>query len=154
MADRPLILARPYIRGAYYDRLAKQSVLHADLYAYRLEGETYFKAVYTLGGRKALVTDLYRLTEAGALSPWLADIPKHARALLWDRSNASAFARAHKELLDAARWRAGALGLRLSVLAHYVGQSDTHPIYGLANTWRYKGQYALGERILDRREKP
>jgi|SRR6478609_1379605 len=135
MVHRIPFEARPWIDGATYDRLARPSTLHYDLYALSDGFAYYFRVEARQGGHALQGRSVYAYDAATETLTEVRE-PEGATQVAWTRRNRHVFQAVHKRLLGVCRMLSGYV--RVSVLCHYVNVPDQNPWpRNMVNTYRY-----------------
>jgi len=141
---RPALPLRPWLRNTSWDILARDTVLHVDLFAYA-GADTLFAIRYAFGGQNVVACDWVRhngeyLAECNAPDA----LPP---VLYWARDTNGIFAPAHRALVNRAQHNASTLlhslgtSAPLSVHCHYVRVTDATPWpRGFVNHYREPGK--------------
>lgn len=125
MADkhrRPPFINRPWIKNSVWQRLSRDGIIHADLYAY---APAYFTIDWYMSGRKVLAQDCFD-ARLGVLDP--CNGPSIAPALYWSHETRNLFAPVHAALMRYV-WEQPPLPdeRKRVVLCHYIMCPDTTP---------------------------
>jgi hypothetical protein len=104
---KPLTL-RPWLSPSMYNLLARETVLHLDLYAYRdALGSPWFRVIATQGGTRHLGQTWYAMSQTGLIDAnhlMPADVLRGERSplmhpLSWSRADGVLFSAVHPLLL-------------------------------------------------------
>lgn len=124
---RPSLAHRPRLGSTMYDRLTRDGIMHADIYAYAGDGYAYFAIEYRWAGKAMMARDWARF-DGETLE--VCDAPLTHWALAqryWHAGNNATLGRVHGALVDRARRVAGdallalhGAGGAVSVLCHYA----------------------------------
>lgn len=142
MTSRKALDVRTWLDNTQYDLMARDVVLHYDLFAYVDQlGEYWFAVEARAGGMGKLAQSLYRL-RGGALEPVTAT--PALTPVQWGRANHATFKAVHRALLGVRQALPGYTAI--TTHCHYVRPLDCDPWpRGTVNTYQYGGRVGPGE---------